>query len=69
MHLGILSKMIRAYPNNRAVMRPSEKLEAKATGQNPRRHSQSYVEDDFDPTTPASGFAAGRNSAGYSDRL
>ena len=60
---------LRAYPNNRVVMRPSEKFEAKAAGQNPRRRSQSYVEDDFDPVTQASGFAAGRNRAGYSDRL
>jgi len=50
-------------------MRPSEKSEAKATGQNPHRRSQSYVEDDFDPATQASGFAAGRNRAGYSDML
>ncbi|MHC4637547.1 MAG: hypothetical protein ACYTBV_08600 [Planctomycetota bacterium] len=25
--------MLRAYPNNRVVMRPSEKFEAKAAGQ------------------------------------
>jgi len=39
------------------------------TGQNPRRCSSSYIEDDFAPTTPASDFAAGRNRAGYLDRL
>lgn len=60
---------LRAYPNNRPVMRPGEKSEDKAAGQNPRRRSQCCVEHDFDPTTQTSGFAAGRNRAGYSDRL
>jgi len=60
---------LRAYPSNRLVMRPSEKFEAKAAGQNRRRRSQSYVKDDFDSTTQASDFAAGRNRVGYSDRL
>ena len=53
-------RWLRAYPNNRVVMRPSEKFEAKAAGQNRRRRSQSYIEDDFDPTTQAPDFAAGR---------
>jgi hypothetical protein len=32
-------KSLRAYPNNRVVMRPGEKDEAKAAGQDPRRRS------------------------------
>ncbi|MFC1738750.1 hypothetical protein ACFL1G_06865 [Planctomycetota bacterium] len=38
-------------------------------GQNRRSHSQSYVEDDFDPTTQELDFAAGCNREGYSDKL
>jgi len=56
--------LLRAYPNNRVVMRLSEKAEAKAAGQKcpeawlmPRRGH-------FSPTTQASDFAAGRNRAG-----
>jgi hypothetical protein len=30
---------IKSLPNNRVVMRPSEKFEAKAAGQNPRKRS------------------------------
>ena len=32
-NLGTVSYIIRVYPNNRIVMRPSEKFEAKAAGQ------------------------------------
>jgi len=38
-------------------------------GQNCRRRSQSYVEDDFNPTTQESCFAAGRSRAGCWDTL
>ncbi|HUU17988.1 MAG TPA: hypothetical protein VMW72_12620, partial [Sedimentisphaerales bacterium] len=31
--LGQVKEILRAYPNNRLVMRPSEKFEAKAAGQ------------------------------------
>jgi hypothetical protein len=34
-----INQLLRAYPNNRVVMRPSEKDEAKAAGQNPHRRS------------------------------
>jgi hypothetical protein len=61
--------LFRTYPNNRVVMKPSEKHEDKATGQNPRRRSLNYVEDDFDSTTQSSGFAAGCNRSGYLDRF
>ncbi len=37
----------RAYPNNRVVMRPSEKFEAKAAGQNARRRGFLHVENVF----------------------
>ncbi len=65
-------------------MRPSEKFEAKAAGQKcspgvvfstltPLDNVVSFisngVENVFSPTTQASGFAAGRNRAGYLDRL
>ncbi len=30
---GYYRRVVRAYPDNRVVMRPSEKSEAKATGQ------------------------------------
>ncbi len=65
-------------------MRPSEKFEAKAAGQkcspgvvfstltpldNVVSFISNWVEDVFSPTTQASGFAAGRNRAGYLDRL
>jgi len=39
-------------------MRSSEKAEAKAAAAGVAEY---YVEDDFDPTTPASGFVADRN--------
>jgi len=38
-------------------------------GQNCRRRSQSYIEDDFDPTIQESSFAAGRSRAGCWDTL
>ena len=67
---------LRAYPNNRVVMRPSEKFEAKAAGQKRlaagRRASEAWFSprrERFWPTTQASGFAAGRNRASYLDRL
>jgi len=60
---------LRAYPNNRVVMRPSEKFEAKAAGQKCSEAWFSPRREHFWPTTQASGFAAGRNRAGYSDRL
>jgi len=50
-------------------MRPSEKLEAKAAGQKCSEAWFSPRREHFWPTTQASGFAAGRNRAGYSDRL
>ncbi len=59
----------RAYPNNRVVMRPSEKFEAKAAGQKGSEAWFSPRRERFWPTTQASGFAAGRNRAGYLDRL
>ncbi|HUU20610.1 MAG TPA: hypothetical protein VMW72_25915 [Sedimentisphaerales bacterium] len=31
--MGVQMPTLRAYPNNRVVMRPSEKFEAKAAGQ------------------------------------
>jgi hypothetical protein len=33
------NELLRAYPNNRVVTRPSEKHEDKASGQNPHRRS------------------------------
>jgi hypothetical protein len=60
---------LRAYPNIRVVMRPSEKFEAKAAGQ---KGSQAWFtprRERFWPITQASGFAAGRNRAGYLDKL
>ncbi|HUU17338.1 MAG TPA: hypothetical protein VMW72_09325 [Sedimentisphaerales bacterium] len=60
---------LRAYPNNRVVMRPSEKFEAKAAGQKCSEAWFSPRRERFWPTTQASGFAAGRNRAGYLDRL
>jgi len=50
-------------------MRPSEKFEAKAAGQKCSEAWFSPRREHFWPTTQASGFAAGRNRAGYSDRL
>ncbi len=61
--------IFRAYPNNRVVMRPSEKFEAKAAGQKCSEAWFSPRRERFWPTTQASSFAAGRNRAGYSDRL
>ncbi|HUU16927.1 MAG TPA: hypothetical protein VMW72_07255 [Sedimentisphaerales bacterium] len=60
---------LRAYPNNRGVMRPSEKSEAKAAGQKGSEAWFSPRRERFWPITQASGFAAGRNRAGYLDRL
>ncbi len=60
---------LRAYPNNRVVMRPSEKFEAKAAGQKCSEAWFSPRRERFCPTTQASGFAAGRNRAGCLDRL
>ncbi len=60
---------LRAYPNNRVVMRPSEKFEAKAAGQKGSEAWFSPRRERFWPTTQASGFAAGRNRTGYLDRL
>jgi hypothetical protein len=60
---------LRAYPNNRVVMRPSEKFEAKAAGQKCSEAWFSPRREHFWPTTQASGFAAGRNRTGYLDRL
>jgi len=50
-------------------MRPSEKSEAKAAGQKGSEAWFSPRREHFWPTTQASGFAAGRNRAGYLDRL
>ena len=50
-------------------MRPSEKFEARAAGQKGSQAWFSSRRERFGPTTQASGFAAGRNRAGYSDRL
>jgi hypothetical protein len=50
-------------------MRPSEKFEAKAAGQKGSEAWFSPRRERFWPTTQASGFAAGRNRAGYLDRL
>jgi len=60
---------LRAYPNNRVVMRPSEKFEAKAAGQKCSEAWFSPRRERFWPTTQASGFAAGRNRTSYLDRL
>jgi len=60
---------LRAYPNNRVVMRPSEKFEAKAAGQKCSEAWFSPRREHFWPTTQASNFAAGRNRTGYLDRL
>jgi len=51
---------LRAYPNNRVVMRTSEKFEAKAHA--PKMLARSgflHVENVFSPTTQASGFPWG----------
>ena len=61
--------ILRAYPDNRIVMRPSEKFEAKAAGQKGSEALFTQRRERFWPTTQASGFAAGRNRAGYWDRL
>jgi len=50
-------------------MRPSEKFEAKAAGQKCSEPWFSPRLERFWLTTQASGFAAGRNRAGYLDRL
>ena len=50
-------------------MRPSEKFEAKAAGQKCSEAWFSPRREHFWPTTQASGFAAGRNRAGYWDKL
>ncbi len=50
---------LRAYPNNRVVMKPSEKFEAKAAGQ---KGSQAWFSSRREPfwlTTQASGFPWG----------
>ena len=60
---------LRVYPNNRVVMRPSEKFEAKAAGQKCSEAWFSPRREHFWPTTQASGFAAGRNRTGYLDKL
>jgi len=65
----IINTRHRAYPNDRLVMRPSEKFEAKAAGQKGSEAWSSHVENVFAPTTQASGFAAGRNREGYLDTL
>ena len=62
-------RIVRAYPNNRIVMRPSEKFEAKAVGQKSSEAWFSSRRERFWLTTQASVFAAGRNRSGYSDRL
>ena len=64
-----LNQILRAYPNNRLVMRPSEKFEAKAAGQKCSEALFTQRRERFWPTTQASGFAAGRNREGYWDRL
>ncbi|MCD4825200.1 MAG: hypothetical protein K8S55_11375 [Phycisphaerae bacterium] len=43
------------------VARTSEIFAGKAEGQNRRRRSHSYVEDDFDQTTQLAGIAAVRS--------
>ncbi len=61
---------IRAYPDKRVVMRPSEK--SSGQGGRPKRLARRgllHVENVFSPTTQASGFAAGHNRADYLDRL
>ncbi|MHC4242892.1 MAG: hypothetical protein ACYS3N_04455 [Planctomycetota bacterium] len=50
-------------------MRPSEKFEAKAAGQKGSEALFTQRRERFGPTTQASGFAAGRNRTGNSDRL
>jgi len=60
---------LRSYPNNRGVMRPSEKFEAKAAGQKCSEAWFSPRREHLWPTTQASNFAAGRNRTGYLDRL
>ncbi len=50
-------------------MRPSEKSEAKTAGQKGSEAWFAPRRERFWPTTQASGFAAGRNRAGYLDRL
>ncbi len=64
-----LTSRRRAYPNDRLVMRPSEKSEAKAAGQKGSEAWFCHVENVFAPTTQASGFAAGRNREGCLDML
>jgi hypothetical protein len=41
--LGFLMMLLRTYPNNRVVMRPSEKSEAKAAGQKARRRGSATL--------------------------
>ncbi|MHC4241661.1 MAG: hypothetical protein ACYS3N_14895, partial [Planctomycetota bacterium] len=57
----------RVYPNDRFVTRPSEKFEAKATGQKGSEALFTQHRERFWPTTQASGFAAGRSRACYLD--
>jgi len=52
-------KKLRAYPNNRVVMRPSEKFEAKAAGQKCSEAWFSPRRERFWLTTQASGFPWG----------
>jgi len=56
-------------PINGSLRGRAKSSRPRRQGQNCRRRSQSYVEDDFDPTTQASGFAAGRSRAGLRDTL
>ncbi len=60
---------LRASPNNRVVTRPSEKVEAKAAGQKCSEAWLLHVENVFGRQRRHSGFAAGRNRAGYLDTL
>ncbi|MFH1614000.1 MAG: hypothetical protein ABIG61_02805 [Planctomycetota bacterium] len=61
--------LLRAYPNNPDVSGQAKSSRPRRQGQYRHRRSQSYVEDDFDPITQASDFAAGRNRMSYWNRL